>query len=70
MLIVLAALIGVPIASILMSNWMESFAYQSGINWWLVAGSLGLIFAISFLAIGFNALKASLQNPAMTLREE
>lgn len=70
LLIVLASLIGVPIASILMTNWMESFAYQSGINWWLVTGSLGLIFAISFLAIGFNAVRASLQNPAMTLREE
>jgi len=70
LLIVLATLIGVPVASFLMLNWMESFAYQSGINWWLVTGSLGLIFAISFLAIGFNALKASLQNPATTLRED
>ncbi len=69
-LIALFALIGVPVASFLMSNWMEGFAYQSGINWWLVSGSLGLIFAISLLAIDFNAVKASLQNPAMTLREE
>lgn len=68
---VLAAfVIAVPVAWFVMHNWLENFAFQTGLDWWIfaLAGLLALLTAI--ITISFNSLKAATKNPVEALRYE
>lgn len=69
-LILIAFVIGIPIAGFIMSYWLESFAYRIPIGWWIFAFSGILALIIAMLTISFQALKAALANPVNTLRTE
>lgn len=68
--VVWANLIAWPVAYFLMKNWLQNFAYQVNIQWWLfvLSGVLGLLIAI--LTVGFQAIKAARSNPVNSLRYE
>jgi putative ABC transport system permease protein len=69
-LIVIAFLIAAPIAWWGVSKWLQDFAYQVEIHWWiyLVAGSLTAVIAL--VTVGLQAVKAALANPVKSLRAE
>ncbi len=68
--VILAMLIGVPIAWWAMSQWLQDFVYRIQINWWVffVAASAAIIIAI--LTVSFQAIKAATANPVKSLRTE
>jgi putative ABC transport system permease protein len=70
LLVLIAALIAFPIAWIGMHSWLKDFAYKVDIGWWVfaVAGILACFIAI--VTISFQAIKAALANPVMSLRSE
>lgn len=70
LLVIIAALIAFPIAWLGMHSWLKDFAYRVPIGWWVfaVAGVLSLLIAIT--TISFQAIKAALANPVMSLRSE
>jgi putative ABC transport system permease protein len=53
-----------------MKKWLETFAYRVEIPIWifLVAGFLAFLIALA--TVSFHALRASRQNPSMSLRYE
>ena len=69
-LLVIALLIGSPIAWYFMNDWLNDFAYRIHISWWifLVAGAAALLIAL--LTVSFQAIKAALANPVKSLRTE
>ena len=69
-LILIAFLIAIPIAHYFISDWLNNYAYQVGVHWWLylVPGVLVLLFAL--LSVGGQTLKAAYQNPVENLRNE
>jgi putative ABC transport system permease protein len=69
-LIILAILISVPIAIWTMRQWLDNFAYRTGVSFWifLLAGFLAL--GIAFLTVSFHAIRTANKNPAETLRYE
>jgi len=69
-LVAVAALIAFPIAWISMHIWLKDFAYKVDIGWWVfaVAGILACFIAI--VTISFQAIRAALANPVMSLRSE
>jgi putative ABC transport system permease protein len=69
-LVVLAAIIATPIASLAMNNWLQDFAYHIHISLWIfvIAGMIALLIAV--LTIGYQAIKAALANPVTSLRTE
>jgi hypothetical protein len=69
-LILLAILIGAPLAWYAMSQWLEGFAYRTEIHWWifLVTGCLAVIIAL--VTVSSQAIKAALSNPVESLRSE
>lgn len=70
LLVILALLIATPVAHIAMSQWLESFAYQSGVSLWsFVLAGFGAL-AIAWLTIGWQSVKAALVNPVESLRSE
>jgi putative ABC transport system permease protein len=69
-LVIIAILIATPIAWIAMDKWLQDFAYQVNIHWWVfgLAGVLALIIAIGTVSI--HAIRAALANPVKSLRSE
>lgn len=68
--IIIAFLIACPFGYYLMQNWLNSFAYQTGISIWpfFLAGIL--VMVIGLLAVSFQAIKAARRNPVESLRYE
>ncbi|WP_439558173.1 ABC transporter permease [Dyadobacter sp.] len=69
-LVIVSILIACPVAGYLMKKWLQDFAYQTDIAWWMFAGAGGLVILIAVLTVGFQSLKAALMNPVQTLRNE
>ncbi|MBL7961161.1 FtsX-like permease family protein, partial [bacterium] len=69
-LVLLANLIGWPIAYLLMSRWLQDFAYRIDINLgtFIVAGVITLIIAI--VTVSYQAIRAATANPVEALKYE
>ncbi|HYG18989.1 MAG TPA: ABC transporter permease [Ohtaekwangia sp.] len=69
-LVLLAILIGLPVAWWLMSGWLNDFAYQTEIGPWPIVIASGICILIAIGTAGFQAAKAAWVNPVDTLRSE
>jgi putative ABC transport system permease protein len=69
-LILIAILVSTPVSWYAMNQWLEGFAYQVSIQWWvfLVAGVGSIIIAL--MTISFQSIKAALMNPVKSLKSE
>ena len=69
-LVIIAFFIAAPIAWWGVNKWLQDFAYQVEIHWWIffIAGILAA--AIALLTVGFHAIKAAMANPVKSLRTE
>jgi putative ABC transport system permease protein len=69
-LIVISFVIAAPLAWYCMNHWLQDFAYRVKVDGWIfiVAGVFAV--AITFLTVGFQAVKAALANPVTSLRSE
>lgn len=69
-LITIAYLIVVPIAWYAMHKWLQSFAYKTGLSWWIfvLAGIIALVIAL--LTVSWQSWRASTRNPVDALRYE
>ena len=68
---VLAAnVIAWPLAYFTMKQWLQNFAYRTGIAFstFILAGVLALVIAL--LTVGYQAIKAARANPVEALRYE
>lgn len=66
----IAILIAVPFGYYAMSNWLQNFAYQTPLHWWIFLLSALITLGIAFFTVGFRAMKAALANPVKSLRTE
>jgi putative ABC transport system permease protein len=68
--VLLASAISWPLAYFVMDRWLKNFAYRTDIALWifLVSGTLGL--AVAAATVSYQSLKASVANPADSLRYE
>ncbi|MBS1529640.1 MAG: ABC transporter permease, partial [Bacteroidetes bacterium] len=69
-LVLLSLVIAVPIAWYVMYKWLQDYAYQIKIQWWVFALAGISAIVIAFLTISFQAIKAALANPVKSLRSE
>jgi putative ABC transport system permease protein len=68
--VLLATVIAIPIAWVVMYNWLQSFAYRTGLQWWVFALSSLVTVAIALLTVSFRAVRAAIANPTKSLRSE
>ncbi len=68
--VLLANVIAWPVAYLIMSRWLQSFAYRSGIGvgTFLLAG--GIAWIIAFFTVAYQAIKASIADPISALKYE
>jgi len=69
-LVLFAFLIASPLAYFGMQNWLQKFAYQTEIKWWVFALAATLSITIAFATISFQSIKAALMSPVKSLRME
>ena len=69
-LIIIANLIALPLAYAGGYKWLESYAFRTTLSWWLFALPLVTVFAIAFLTVSHQVIKAALANPVNSLRTE
>jgi putative ABC transport system permease protein len=59
-----------PFAWITLNTWLQNFAYQINISWWLFVLSGTLTLAIALLTINWQIYKVARKNPVEVLRYE
>ena len=69
-LVTIAFFIAVPLTWYGMYWWLENFAYQIDIHWWVFALTGMIIAVMATLAVGLNTIKAAVRNPVNSLRYE
>lgn len=69
-LVLIANLIGWPIASYFMTQWMANFAYHTPMPLWAFIGTGIAVLVIAFLCILYHSLKVSMISPVKSLRSE
>ncbi|PHN05396.1 ABC transporter permease [Flavilitoribacter nigricans DSM 23189 = NBRC 102662] len=69
-LVLIACILAVPLAWLLMNNWLEDFSYRTDLSWWVfaVVGLLAMILAL--LTVSFQALRAAFMNPVNSIKSE
>jgi putative ABC transport system permease protein len=68
--VLMANLIAWPLTWWAMKKWLESFAYRIEIPYWVFVVAGVLAFIIALATVSFHAVRASRQNPGMSLRYE
>jgi putative ABC transport system permease protein len=69
-LVLIASLLGFPIAWWAMNKWLEDFPYRIEISWWVFAIAAVISIVIALLTVSFQTIKAALANPVKNLRTE
>jgi ABC-type antimicrobial peptide transport system permease subunit len=69
-LTVVAFLIAVPVSYWSMSSWLENYNYRIQISWEVFALTGGIALLITLVTVSFQAIKAAVVNPVVSLRSE
>ncbi|HVW95081.1 MAG TPA: ABC transporter permease [Mucilaginibacter sp.] len=69
-LILVAMLIAFPVSWFIMSRWLEGFAYRIDIGAGIYIISFFTVLIITLVTVGFQAIKATLITPVISLRSE
>ena len=69
-LLFIAFVIASPIAWLVMHRWLEDFSYRIGIHWWIFMISGTIAFVVAIFTVSFQAIRAALANPVISLRTE
>jgi putative ABC transport system permease protein len=69
-LVLMAIIIGTPVAWWAVNKWLQGFVYRTNVSWWVfvLAGLLSIF--IAWITISFQSIKAATANPVKNLRTE
>jgi putative ABC transport system permease protein len=68
--LIFSSLIACPAAYIIMSRWMQDFAYRADIRVWFFAAAPLIAALIALFTVSFQSIKAAAANPVDSLRYE
>jgi putative ABC transport system permease protein len=68
--VVIASILATPVAWLVMNRWLNNFAYQTDIPWWIFAVAALAALVIAWLTVSIQSLKAAQTNPVEALRYE
>ena len=67
-LVVVAMLISVPLAYKLAAQWLQNFAYQIELTWWMFIFPVGLIFLLAALTVLYHSVTGAKISPIESIR--
>lgn len=62
--------VALPVAFFITRQWLQGFAYQITLRWWLFATAAMVGILIALVTVSVQAVKAALASPARALRSE
>jgi putative ABC transport system permease protein len=68
--VIIAFIIACPISWYAMHMWIQSFAYKTGLSWWVFALAEMIVLMIALLTVSWQSWKAATRNPVEALRYE
>lgn len=69
-LILIAFALAVPVAYVMMKNWLQNFAFRIPLSVSVFAIAIITSIAIAWITVGYKAIKAAFANPVKSLRTE
>jgi putative ABC transport system permease protein len=69
-LIIMASVVAIPLAFVLVYQWLQGYAFKVQITWWQFVIPIIILMLISFSATIYLTYKAAQTNPVKTLRDE
>ena len=69
-LVLLAFFLALPVTWYFMNKWLEEFNYRITISWWVFALAGILALGIALFTVSFQAIKAAIANPSISLKTE
>jgi putative ABC transport system permease protein len=69
-LVLLAFILAVPLTWYAMHLWLQNFAFQIDIQWWVFALTGGIILLTALAVVSFQTITAAIANPVDSLRYE
>jgi hypothetical protein len=70
MLVLLANLIAWPAAYFVMKNWLQNYAYHTGLGLYVFAAAMAGALVVAVISVSFQAIRAAIANPVDSLRYE
>ena len=69
-LILIAGVVALPLAYVLMQQWLQSYVFRIQVGWWFfVLPILGVVL-IAGLTVGWQSIRAAMANPVKSMRNE
>jgi ABC-type antimicrobial peptide transport system permease subunit len=69
-LVLIASIVGCPVAWYAMSQWLQNYAYHIDVGWLTLVAAMFVCLFVSLATILYHSLKATMTNPAVSLRYE
>ena len=69
-LVLLAGVVALPVAYMLVNNWLQDYAFHVGIGIWFFILPILMIITIAILTVLYQSLKAGITNPVKNLRSQ
>ncbi|MTI21421.1 ABC transporter permease [Fulvivirga sp. RKSG066] len=70
LLILIAGIVGAPVAYYFFDKWLENYAYRTQLDWWIFALPIAIVLSIALATILVQVVKAGKRNPVESLRSE
>jgi putative ABC transport system permease protein len=67
-LVLIAVVVASPIAWLMMSKYLQNFAYRIDIQWWVFVLAAFAALFIAFITVSFQSIKAAMANPVDSLK--
>lgn len=70
-LVSIAFIMAIPLSYLFLDKWLERFAYQVNLNWWLIFAIAGFsAIALTLITISFKSIQTATHSPVDSLRME
>jgi putative ABC transport system permease protein len=69
LLITISIIIAIPVSWWMMNSWLANFAYRTSVPWWVYGASCIATIIIALVTIGFQSVRAAVENPVKSLRD-
>ncbi len=69
-LVFVSNVIAWPVAYLLMKNWLQGYAYRTGLSVLIFIAAMAIALMVAFLSVSFQAIRAAIANPIDSLRYE
>ncbi|WPR76325.1 ABC transporter permease [Algoriphagus sp. NG3] len=69
-LVSIVSIIVLPVIYFFMQKWLQNFAYQMEISWWMLILPVMLVWFMALVTISFQTIKTALMNPVKSLKSE